>query len=543
VVVPSAVTVAPELEVDFGAVPPALIPLGGEVVAERIIRQYHGGDVKFYFAVHQNADLLRNYFEFFPNPNVTLVDVGKTISIGDTVHTVLRACPEIANSSLVINFADTVVYDLPHDLLGSNFIVFADTIESERWTLVKQENGKITQLSDKQYQFNAEEWQMLLGVWGFESSRQFAEVLESCSPKSNRNSFYDAMVEFCNDSTKNVGWLKSTDYLDCGHADNYYAAKRKLINARFFNSLAFNEVQGTIRKTSENREKLVDEINWLHELPKELRPFTPTIFDYSKDPISPFLEIEFYSYPSLDDAFVHARFDFDSWVKFFDKLFNVIEIAGKYRVSGNDLDQDLREMYLDKTLARIKAIDFAALLPGLKDCEPTIDGECRQGIDLVVSRLEADLQEVGALSADSFQIVHGDLCFGNILYDPKHSLIKLIDARGRFGRFSIYGDVYYDLAKLSHSILGLYDFIMADRFRVSGDGTNFKLDLRATDYHRTVGEIFGQVVKQRGYSIERIRMIESLLFLSMVPLHRGEPDRQSAMLLRGLSIRGGVAGL
>jgi hypothetical protein len=35
--------------------------------------------------------------------------------------------------------------------------------------------------------------------------------------------------------------------------------------------------------------------------------------------------------------------------------------------------------------------------------------------------------------------------------------------------------------------------------------------------------------------------LESLLFLSMIPLHRDRPQRQLAMILRGLSILGELA--
>ena len=53
-------------------------------------------------------------------------------------------------------------------------------------------------------------------------------------------------------------------------------------------------------------------------------------------------------------------------------------------------------------------------------------------------------------------ITHGDLCFNNVLADPIHHLIKLIDPRGEMPDTNRdmevgYGDLRYDIAKLAHS--------------------------------------------------------------------------------------------
>lgn len=368
------------------------------------------------------------------------------------------------------------------------------------------------------------------------------ETLSGRSFATNRGAFYESILDYFNSAEPAPSWPESIEYIDCGHADSYYASRRKLINARFFNSLAFNEASGTIRKTSENKEKLIDEISWLHALPKELKPFTPTIFGYSRNADDPFLEMEFYSYPSLDESFVSARFDFDAWEKLFDKLFRLIRSAGKYVVHDDNLAEDLREMYLQKTLRRISEIDCSLLASIPSDSSMKVNGNSVPGLEFVTKNLEGMLNQVGALSAESFQIIHGDLCLGNVLYDAKHGLIKLIDARGRFGRFDIYGDVYYDLAKLSHSILGHYDFIVSDRFKVcEPESASFDLMFKTSAYHETVGKIFTKYLRREGYDLNRVRLIESLLFLSMTPLHRDHPHRQRAMLLHGLSLFGKIA--
>lgn len=530
VIIPSAVRVSPEIEVDFGVIPPCLVPIAGMAAAERIFQRYDE-NCHFYIAIDDQAELVEEHFEFFPNSNVHLVRVGKTISIAHTISKVFEIHPNLVSEGFILNFADTIIEDLNVSDLLNDFVVVSPTIESQRWTLVKQDEGRIRELSDKEFQLDTQDWQMLVGVWGFSDAKRFAEVLSAKSPEVNRGAFYEAMVDYYNGLETPASFVECNEFIDCGHADNYYTARRRLINARFFNVLKFNEQAGTIRKTSDNKEKLVDEIRWLQAIPKELRTFTPTVFDYSRNPLDPYLEMEFYSYPSLDEAFVSARFDFDAWEKLFDKLFKLIKVAAKYRVTESDLDVDLREMYVGKTLSRLNSFSNTDLQNPIR-----LNGVQVQGILNVQENLATAVERANVCHADSFQVIHGDLCLGNILYDAKHGLIKLIDARGRFGRYDIYGDVYYDLAKLSHSILGRYDFIVSGRARVTESAEGYRLEFKASEYHDTVGQIFLKHLEQEGFDHRRVRLIESLLFLSMLPLHRDHPSRQMAMALQGLSL-------
>ena len=200
-------------------------------------------------------------------------------------------------------------------------------------------------------------------------------------------------------------------------------------------------------------------------------------------------------------------------------------------------------MYVRKTVDRLDAVVAEGHLSAeLTDRPLRINGIDCPSLREVLANLPSILARSGVLEVSEFSVIHGDLCLGNILYDAKHGLLKLIDARGKFGRFDIYGDVHYDLAKLSHSVLGLYDFTMADQFRVEAMGADsFEIRTLATAYHEDIARIFVKHLKRNGFDLRRVRTLESLLFLSMVPLHRDRPQRQLAMILRGLSILGELA--
>jgi hypothetical protein len=116
---------------------------------------------------------------------------------------------------------------------------------------------------------------------------------------------------------------------------------------------------------------------------------------------------------------------------------------------------------------------------------------------------------------------------------------KLLDPRGSFGTAGIYGDPRYDVAKLYHSIYGLYDFITNDLFRVSVDGAQVELNIRIRPQHREIQKRFEKVFFSE-FDRREILLITGLLFASMPALHYDAPRRQLAMYARALELFGEV---
>ena len=104
-------------------------------------------------------------------------------------------------------------------------------------------------------------------------------------------------------------------------------------------------------------------------------------------------------------------------------------------------------------------------------------------------------------------VIHGDPVFTNILIDNNNNL-KFIDMRGRLGNeLTIFGDIFYDYAKVYQSIIG-YDSILMDK----------EIDL---DYVSRNKKIFEDYIKSN-FGEDRmndIKPITGSLLLSMLPLH------------------------
>jgi hypothetical protein len=166
-----------------------------------------------------------------------------------------------------------------------------------------------------------------------------------------------------------------------------------------------------------------------------------------------------------------------------------------------------------------------------------VNGETVDNLPLLWSRLRTDVSRL----AENVQgcVVHGDLCLSNILYDLRSRVCKFIDPRGSFGAAGIYGDPRYDVAKLYHSVFGLYDFITNDLFHVSIDANRIDLNIRSRPQHVQILERFERVFFA-DFDRREITLITGLLFASMPALHYDAPRRQMAMYARALQLFGQV---
>ena len=99
-------------------------------------------------------------------------------------------------------------------------------------------------------------------------------------------------------------------------------------------------------------------------------------------------------------------------------------------------------------------------------------------------------------------------------------------------------DLRYDLSKLTHSLIGLYDFIIAGRYEYAEKNIydiNFKI---YQNENFTQIRNFFLTFNHRGKSLEEYNVLEIqiLLFFSMLPLHSDSPNRQKALLANALRL-------
>lgn len=544
VLLPSARLVPLEMQAEFGAIPSAMIPLAGRPALSYIAEKYSQGGYEIAVAVGEGAQRIHDYLADDQSIRAQVLEIGASSSLGETVAKSLMMLEQLP-SSLAINFADTLLEDT---LPSRDTVFYALKDDAYRWTTFGlTDDQEIKGISDKNHEKpDAGDPLVFVGVFLVQNVPAFLSDLRQALATplmEDIDPFYQALRTYFNRLTCEAKeFVEAASWWDFGHPDTYYETKRKAFTReRSFNRVTIDESRGVLRKESDNVSKFHSEIRWYLRLPKSLQHLTPRIFDYSLDFDHPFVEMEFYGYPVVSDVYLYGAWDEGIWAQLFQGLRKTIERMGEYAYSpaeSSELVAAMREMYETKTAQRLAPVLTDARFARFCRDRITINGQHCFGLPAGLEQLSSLIEATGIYQQDRFALIHGDLCLSNILYDSRNRIIRLIDPRGGFGTYDMYGDARYDLAKLAHSMEGDYDFYVNGLFDLQWQ-TDDELVLRPhlRPSHEVIKRIYRRQLKQATQSCQQqaqLQLIESLLFLSMVPLHQDRPLSQEAFLARGL---------
>lgn len=303
--------------------------------------------------------------------------------------------------------------------------------------------------------------------------------------------------------------------------------------ARFFNSLSGDEY--TLSKKSENITKLKAEYCYYELLPDEMKQWFVRPFGYSESGSCASYKMQRYHMTDLAIRYVHGAISDDEFSDILSKLFYFINIRQKQEVSAKEYEEEAKRLYIDKVHDRIEK------LKSLKEYEVIASyiksGTDYENIDEVFIKYKTLYEKIRTEIKFDFckAISHGDMCFSNILYSRDVSLLLFIDPKGAQTKQELFMDPYYDLAKLSHSICGHYDYFNSDLYEI-GINENLKTKINVFADNRSKVEIFKKFLSQNGIDFRLVRLYEASLFLSMLPLHMDRPKKVFAFILNAIAI-------
>lgn len=532
--VPSATIVPEELRLDLGPIPMAMIPLQGWPVLEHVSGKYKF-DVSKHVATMNNRERIEDFISK-KDDSWNEISLDSSSSLAETVLFSLESL-ELGGKYLYINFADTLIDNIRD---YEQDVIFYDEVDyRSRWTSFSSENGEITDITEKFSEHPNGSQKVFTGVFGFKEPELFKEKLkENLNTDSELSSFFSALRAYLED--RDYRLIKAENWTDVGHLDTYHEAKKEFLNTRNFNELSVDTRKNVITKRSEDTEKLKPEIEWYDKIPSELAPYTPRIYSSSVDETGSMLEMDYTGHPSLGELLLFGSHESHIWNTIYSNIFDMLEEFESFskELAEDEVRENLEKMYLDKTLRRLGKIkDDEMFSDFFEKEEVVINGKKMKSAGYIFHNLEEILDESGVYSIKNFCVLHGDLNFSNILYDVRSGSIKLIDPRGEFGKFDIYGDIRYDLAKMRHSVSGKYDFIINDMFEVEVNEREIKYEVFENDLHIEREKKFDEILRTRHQgSLKDVKLIESLLFLSMVPLHSDKPERQKYMITKGIEL-------
>jgi hypothetical protein len=502
----SGAYVESELASEFGRIPPAFLPVGNRRLYTYQIRQL--GRLHDQVCLTLPDDFLLDEADtlYLREQGVKIFRTTPGASLGAAVHEFLRGF-QVAGP-LDILYGDTLITDPLRD--GTDWLAVGHTDEYYEWHHEAPASGQ-----------PGGTW---TGLFSFSSAPLLREQLVETGDFIAAVGAYDRQVG-------GLAHWEVSRWLDFGHVHTYFDSKRVITTQRHFNQLRVAD--GVVTKSGVDAAKIAAEAIWFEQAPAPIKPFLAPYICRLDDGY----QLEYLHLAALNELYVFGRLPERVWRRIFHACDAYLRAASSLPLPPPELEAALlpdhaRQTYLDKTMARLAAHASQADLD--LDAPWLLNGRAAPSLRTIAH--EAAEALLAAEPAPSF--LHGDFCFSNILFDFRAGRVKTIDPRGTdaLGRPCRFGDLRYDLGKLAHSVLGLYDFIVAGFYQlhVEGQQLHFRvLSERCLAVQRLFAHtpFAGRLPKQW-----QCYPVMVLLFLSMLPLHADDPRRQQALMANGIRL-------
>ena len=517
IIINSADYVISELQNEIGKIPPVFLPVGNKHVLKyqvSSLREKFGTEETIYVTLPKNYVLSRHEINVLENLQIKPMFVRENLSLGMALIYVLNSIGEYEEDLFLLH-GDTIISDIPTE---PDVVSIGRTSSDYKW---RKLNGQTDPVGNS---FNY----VWSGFFSFSSIKHFLTCLAQ-----TQGNFVDAVSLYSD--LLYLKYVHVNDWYDVGHVNTYFNTRCSITTQRAFNSLRISD--GVVWKSGDPAKKIQSESHWFQNMPSELKRYIPQFIEEGERDGAPYYVTEFVSCLPLNELFVYGRNSVHYWSKILDLIFDFMYRAKRcFPAEKLTLLDDVRissqHLLKDKTLERLNK--FA------ENENFDLNKSVRyNGIDLPSTIEIANQCIEKALDLPVIPtVLHGDLCLSNIIYDSRSENIKVIDPRGLDYRnnFSIYGNQIYDLAKLFHSIVGMYDFIIADLFELTetdnlGWDLNFREDQRFKDIQVEFMKREIADGDKGSITMKEIAAPTVLLFLSMIPLHYDKPHRQKAMLV------------
>ena len=123
-----------------------------------------------------------------------------------------------------------------------------------------------------------------------------------------------------------------------------------------------------------------------------------------------------------------------------------------------------------------------------------------------------------------WRFIHGDLHFDNTIFNASTKQFTAIDWRTDFAG-GVYGDLYYDLAKLLGGIWLNYRRVKNHEFNYTENNDYATITVPVVTDPEQYESVLKQWVGYHGYNWRKVKTLVPLIYLNMAPLHEPPFDR------------------
>lgn len=458
-----------------------LYPKGTEFI---ITTGYYGNHVKQYIKLAHD------------DVNIRFVDVDKFEGPGSSLLYSMVCAKNHLQSEFIFHACDSIL-EKSIEFSDDNLCVFSRRTDSSQYrTLILSDNSVLN--IEEKGSLNSDN--IHIGLVKIKDYNQFWKMTDSLlsdfpldtslSDCHVINKLIESGIVF---KSKNVN-----DWHDIGNSNSLNETKKyfenksnfKILDKEEENIFLFPDFVIKFFFNSNIVKNRVERMNYLKKYGPDLENFTDNFYKYK------FVDGELASHCVDSNIFYNCLIDLQS------NFWNSI--------SSNDNFYDkTKNFYFNKTKERVEL--FFKQTNNVYG-ELVINGLQINSFDNLISKIPEKI-----ICTDKKSYFHGDFILDNLII--KNDKFKFLDWRQDFCGELDGGDVYYDLAKLNHSLHFDHDLITNNNFSVVENDDKITIELLCKYSSIDKKEKFVKFVKEYNYDQIKINILTSLIWINMSPLH------------------------
>ena len=511
----SAAFLDAEFQVEFGKLPPAFLPIGNRRLFEHqleVIKKNFPSE-SVCLSLPESYDLSKKDRIFLEKENINVIYSNPALTLGSAIEQAIILMGASSDDGVLrLLHGDTLILDIPNEI---DVIAVANTSYDYRWEVESA---------------GTQSESVWCGFFSFAQPKILCDILNV-----NNGSFSNAIYDYS--KICSLSRIGVCDWLDFGHINLYFRNRSRLTSERAFNKLIIEN--GCVRKSGLPFNKIEAEWRWFKSLPVDMRIYAPSLIDHGlSEDESPFYKLEYLALVPLNEVYVHGRNSTFYWSNIFDHCAGFFKQCQLHSIQNGVLEAEHFSKKFEKLVwDRVDEYSLSSSHAEL-DVLNVFNGRELPSLRFIINDCLNRTSKIGSLTT----LLHGDFCLSNIFFDSRLDRIKIIDPRGidLGGNITNQGDLRYDLAKLAHSIIGLYDYIVAGAYDLSytldTSMNTYTLDIYTDKRIYDVQSAFVDHDFLVGVTVREIMPLTALLFLTMLPLHTEDATRQVALLANALRI-------
>lgn len=481
----------------------SLVPIGDKLALSYIIECYPE-EVTFVITLGHFGDHVREFLNIsYPKRQFEFIEVSPYAGPESSLAFSITQAKINLQIPFIFHACDTLIFNEKIPTPAINWVAGFKDKDATNYATYDVSGSLIKHLHEKgmtTFDF------LHIGLVGVNDYLEFWREIELLvTSKPHDTSLNDvAVLQALINKGLNFTSFEFNSWIDIGNSNSLVSARKKIRNKRSVlekvnESVSF--VDDSVVKFFSDSQIVKNRINrtpYLTNLIPKIESYSKNFYRYQYEKGSPLSSL---NNPQIFSELLYWARD-NLWVV--NPNQNQIEFT-----------KTCKEFYLDKTRERV---NMFFTKKGITD-EPSLIN----GLDIpTVSQLLEDAEKI--LLGDCIETgFHGDFILDNIIFNE--SEFKLIDWRQNFGTSVQFGDIYYDISKLNHSLHINHDIVNDNLFFVEEKKFKVECGILRKDVHAIMENKLKSFVNNQNLSLQKVNTLTSIIWLNMSPLHHHPFDK------------------